>query len=69
MSEQAEFDFPSEPKPLLPDPLTCVLSWREDGVKSDWPEMQIGAWFQSWAVALSCVLHPLNTNVRLKVRA
>ncbi len=65
---QPEFDFRPE-YAAMPEHPIAVLSWRDDGVSSVWPEFGISAWFQDWDVALSCVLHPNNSHVALRIRA
>ena len=45
-----------------------VMRWRFGWLTVRW---ESGVWgvFQSWDAALSCVLHPLNDNVTLRIRA
>jgi hypothetical protein len=51
----------------------CVVEWRvyhgREKLFAYWPAFRLGTYFRDWPTLLDHVLHPLNTHVRLKVRA
>jgi hypothetical protein len=74
MVEQGELDFGYEPPPRRqhPEHPICIMRWNAEleMVETEWPEFErlITARFKDWHVALSCVLHPLNSHIQLRVR-
>lgn len=56
--KQRPLDFQTE---------TVVMRWRWGWLTVRW-QNGIRGYFQDWDTALSCVLHPLNERVKLRIR-
>jgi hypothetical protein len=52
---------------FLYDREVCVLRWRFGWLTVRW-ESGVRGYFQTWDAALSCVLHPVNEHVSLRIR-
>ncbi len=66
---QHQFDFGLPARKQPPARWEAVLRWEGERLAVIWTDNDVRAWFQSWDVAIACVLHPLNDNVLLRIRA